>query len=276
MRTKLCAAGLMAATLTLCAAGCREPGPSPAWLAPGGGAQLLVKASVDVGQAKHLEDSNLVDLKSDWESLMARPRVVLDLRTRIGFEASAQASGLFTNNEDENWKTGGVEVSDNELEITYWEFRALAGWSLEVEDLGHFSVLGGLAGRFVELDRKFDDGSRAKVDSDLFFLEVELRAVMPLGREALGFPVNFEASASYGWLLEPEAEVPGAGTIEGDGGGLLRLRVGMDFRFSERLSVYLGGYWEVLKIQGGTEGIYEWADSESTAGGGEVGLRLRF
>jgi hypothetical protein len=57
---------------------------------------------------------------------------------------------------------------------------------------------------------------------------------------------------------------------------MLRARTGFDFRFTERVSAYLGGFYEIIKIQGGTKGLYEWPDSETTAAGGEVGVRVRF
>ncbi len=273
MRTTLLASF---AALSVLAAGCRGLGPSPAWLEPGRKAQVVLKASTDVGQIKHEENSNLIDMDSDWEAWMVRPRLVAELRTRAGFEASVEVSGLFAGEDDEKWKVGGANVSSNQLEIGSWEFRTLAGWGLDVERVGHFSLLGGLAARFSEMERKFDNGRRTKFDADMYFLEGELRAVLPLRKDSLDIPANMEMSASYGWLLNPEADVDGAGTIEGDRGWLLRLRAGLDFQFSERASLYLGGYWEVLKIEGGTKGADEWPDSESTAGGAEFGVRVRY
>ena len=265
------------AAAVLAAAGCRPGSVGQKWPDPNRPLVFSARASADVGLARHLEDSNLQPLSSDWQAVVYRPRALFDLRTRAGLEFSAEASAFFTDWDQEQWEYAGLDVADNDLRIGGWEFRALAGWGADVERFGRISLLGGVTGRFTDLDRKFGDGSTEKLEVDMLLWEVEGRLALPLGPDTLELPpVTFEASTSYGRLFKPEVDVDGVGTIEGDYGWLFRARAGLDFRFTERTSAYLGGFYEILKIQGGTKGLYDWADSESTAAGGEVGLRVRF
>jgi hypothetical protein len=256
-------------------AGCAGPDIGQKWPDPNRALMLSAAVTVDVGPVKHTEDSNLFDLDSEWEATVFRPRLVVDLRTRIGVEVSGEFSGTFTTEEEETWEFDGFEVGDNDMEITGYEYRALAGWGTDIQHFGRVSLFGGLAGRTVTLARD-DDGDDSETEADLYFAEAELRLVVPLRQDLLDLPVTLRASASYGWLLSPEAEVEGAGTIEGNGGYLFRARAGFDFEVNRRINVYLGGFYEFMSIDGGREGLYEWADSETSAAGGEAGVRILF
>jgi hypothetical protein len=267
------------APLALLAAGCRK-GPDVGQKWPDADRKLVAsaRASCDIGQAKHVEDSNLTPLNSDWESVFVRPRLQVDLRTRPGLEVSAEFSGIFTDEDrEEEWELYGNQVSENELGISGHEFRALVGWGVDVQYFGRVSLLGGLSGRFVELERRLEGGEHRRMDADLYLWELEARLALPLHRDAVRVPVTLEISASYGRVIDPEADIDGAGTIEANHAWLFRTRAGFDVQLTERLSLYIGGFYEDLVIEGGVkDDVYEWADSESTAGGGEVGVRVRF
>jgi len=267
---------LLLTALLPAAAGCTPLPAAGDWPDPDREVAWTVSTSVDVGAARHKERSELQDLKSQWDSTFVRPRLVADARGKTGFEACVELSGFWTDEEEETSRRDGAKISENEMDITGYEIRGLAGWGVTFDEVGRFSLLGGVAFRNVEVERKFSDGDSAKLDSDLLLAEVELRARLPIPRSMmLKVPAAFEARASWGWLLDPEVEAEGE-TVEGDRGWLLRLRAGFDVEINPRTSLYLGGFWEVLDITGGTKGAAEWPDSETKTGGGEIGLRFRF
>jgi len=170
----------------------------------------------------------------------------------------------------------GFPFSDNDLDMHGLEWRAMAGYGIDVQQFGRISLFGGLTGKSIELDREFDDGSKNSTEADMYLWELELRLALPLRKEIVEVPITFESAISYGRMIDPKADVEGAGTIKGDFGWMFRARLGLDVEVTDRLSVYVGGFYEDLKIHGGTEGLYEWADSETTAGGGEIAVRYRF
>jgi opacity protein-like surface antigen len=266
----------IAAMATVAACGCRPGAVGQRWPDPGSKLTCSARVSAEGGIARHRESSNLQPMKSEWDASVARTRLLVDLRTRPGVEFSAEASAFLTDVRDEDWEYDGWKVSEDQLKMSGWEWRALAGWGVDFEGFGRVSLLGGLAGRSVTLDRRFHGGDRDAQKTDMVLWEVEGRMVLPLRKDLLDQPVKLELSTSYGRLLTPEADVEGAGTIEGDYGWLWRVRTGFDFRLTDRTSFYLGGFYEILRIEGGTEGTYEWPDSETTAAGGEIGLRVSF
>jgi hypothetical protein len=253
-----------------------HPGSTDGGGPASGAIRSRLRLSMDMGQAKHTEETELDGFTSDWESFLFRPRLKADVRLPGGVEFSGEAAGFFTAREGEDWEPSDFGAEDGNMRIAGWEVRALAGWGCDIEEFGRVSLLGGLAGRSLDLKRRSDSGESATTESDLMMWEFEGRLALPLARDLLDFPVTFEGSVSYGRLISPEAEVQGGGTIEGEGGWIFRARAGLDFEVNERLSIYAGGFYEFLKIEGGVEGASEWPDSESTAGGGELGVSLRF
>jgi len=261
--------------LLLLAAGCTGSSPALDW--PDERRALAWKATVysEVGQARHRVKSRLQDQTSRWRSPLGGLRLAVDLRSRSGFEASGEVSSLWTNDETETWTRNSETASRNTLEIQSREARLLLGYGTDVEDIGHLSLLGGLAWRRLEMDRKLPDGDLASCKSGLPFATVEGRASMPLVGWESDPRVSFDTSLSFGWLLEPEAQVEGT-AVEGDRGWLLRWRAGFDYELTRRSSLYLGGFVERMDIEGGIRGSAEWPDSRSTAGGFEIGLEVRF
>ncbi len=271
---------LIAALAALVATGCRKgPDFGQKWPDPERRIVASARASTDVGQAKHVEESNLGPLDSDWESLVIRPRVQFDLRTRQGFEFAAEFNGFFTDGDrEEEWEFRGEKISENELDIDGHEFRLQGGWGVDIQRFGRITVLGGFAGRYLTLERQFDDRDSTEVDADMYFWEFEGRLALPLLKSKTQLPLTLQASISYGRAIDPEADVDGAGTIEGNHVWLLRARAGLEYQATERISVYLGGFYEDLEVDGGvtSDETAEWADSESIAGGGEIGVRFKF
>jgi hypothetical protein len=258
----------------LAAAGC-VTGP----VGPGeeqGAKILITTVTVDVGEVKHKEESILTDTRGDWSAVMARPRVVTEFRLPGGLELLGEASVFASDRDEETWKLNGVVVAEDDLELEGYELRALGGFGVDVEEIGRFSILGGVSYRDVEIDRR-TGGADAGWDFELPIAEVEARARLPIHMGATkDVAASFDASFGAGYILEPEADVPGAGTIEGDDGWLIRFRAGFTIRPSDRLSFYLGGFYERLEIDGGTDGADEWPDSSTSFGGGEVGASWRF
>lgn len=237
---------------------------------------LTTSVTVDVGQAKHKEESILTDTRGEWSAIMARPRVTTELRLPGGLEVFGEASAFASDRDEETWKLDGVVVGEDDLELEGFELRALGGFGVDVEEIGRFSILGGVSYRDVDLDRR-TAGADTSSDSELPIVEVEARARLPIHMAATkDIAASFDASLSAGYLLEPEADVPGAGTIEGDDGWLIRFRAGFTVRPSSRLSFYLGGFYERLEIDGGTDGAAEWPDSTTSFGGAELGATWRF
>ncbi len=247
-----------------------------AWKNPDKQMIVRTRAGLDVGQLKHTEDSNLMQMDSDWEGVIFRSRVMADVRLRCGAEFSAEVNGFLSTKEDENWHWDFGPVEDNELDISGYEFRVMAGYGVDIDSFGRISLLGGISGRWLQLDREFSSGSTSNTESDVFLWEVEARFELPFDPEVVDYPMAFEASVSYGELLSPEADVDGFGTIKGDGGYLVRFRAGLNTELAEGVGLYLGGFFETLKIEGGVDGAGEWPDSESTAAGGEISLTLKF
>lgn len=274
MRTLSASRGglVLGAVGLLAAAGCGPRTPYAGWPDPDRAVLCTVRLSVDAGTVSHRQESALVDLKSDWSGTMVRPRVAVEVRTRPGLELAGDFAGFQTTEQHEYWELGGAPFLRERMKFSGTEFRALAGWGFDVEDIGHFAALGGLSGRSAKIERR-DGGTW---DADMYFAEGEARAELPLPEESLGTPAQFRMSAAWGWLLEPEAKVEGAGTIEGDQGWILRLRAGLNVDLSRRAGFYLGGFWEKLDVIGDTKGAAEWPDSDTKAGGGEVGVSLRF
>jgi len=234
-----------------------------------------VTAAAQVGQARNRVESRLQDQTGRWKSPLGGARLALDLQTPAGLEVSAEASGSLTNNETETWTHDGATVSKNEMEIRGWETRLLAGYGAEVEDIGRFSLLAGLTWRDVEMERNLSDGDSTRWDAGLPFVTVEGRASMPLVGWKSDPRLSFDTSLSFGWLLEPEAQVEGT-AVEGDRGWLLRWRAGFDYELTRSTSLYLGGFVERMDLDGGIEGNAEWPDSRSTAGGFEMAFSFRF
>jgi opacity protein-like surface antigen len=266
-------------TVAFAAAGCRQgPDIGQRWPDPDRKVMLSARASCDIGQAKHVEESNLSALNSDWESVVYRPRISVGLRTRAGLEFSAEFSGIFTDDDrEEEWKLDGEKVSENDLGIDGHEFRLLGGWGADVQHFGRITLLGGFTGRSLKLERDFEGRDSTEVDADMYFWELEGRLALPIKRGAMKLPITLEASVSYGRAIDPEADIDGVGTISGNHVWLLRARAGLDFQINERVSLYLGGFYEDMEVDGGTrDDTYEWADSESITGGGEVGVRVKF
>jgi len=282
MRRSLAAMALSAALLVpaLTSTGCRKgPDFGQKWPDPDRKVVASARASIDIGQARHVEESNLGPLDSDWDALLIRPRVQFDVRLRRGFEFAAEFNGFFTDaDREEEWEFRGEKISENELDIDGHEFRLLGGWGVDVQRFGRVTVLGGFTGRHMVLERQFQDRQSTEVDADMYFWEFEGRLALPLRKSTTDLPLTLLASISYGRAIDPQADIDGAGTIEGNHVWLLRARAGFEYRATERLSVYLGGFYEDLEVAGGvsSDETAEWADSESVAGGGEVGIRWKF
>ncbi|MHC4913941.1 MAG: hypothetical protein ACYTGB_00500 [Planctomycetota bacterium] len=269
-------AALLLAALAVLTVGCTGPDVGQRWPDANRHFMASVKGGVDIGGIWHTEESNLVDMESEWESTVFRPRLTADLRMRLGVELSGEVNYFLTLEDEEDWDFNGVPFSQNDMDMQGLEWRALAGYGIDVQHFGRISLFGGLAGRSIELNRELSGGGSSKTEADMYLWEVELRLVLPLNQEIVGVPMTFESSVAYGRLINPEADVEGAGAIEGDFGWVLRVRLGMDLAVTDRLSVYAGGFYEDLKIHGGVEGPYEWTDSDTRAGGGEISVRYRF
>jgi len=233
--------------------------------------------SADMGIARYREERRLAETKSEWGSSFVRPRITIDYAAGCGFEASAEVSGFQTNDGKERWEQDGAAVSDNRLAFDGREARVLAGWGVSVEDTGRFSLLGGLAYRDVSMERRLPDGGTEAQDMSLAIAELEARALLPVRERGWDdMPVSFDASVSGGRLIEPRADFPGAGTIEADGGWLVRARVGFTLRPHRNADVFLGVFCERMEIDGAMRDGAEWPDSTWWAQGFWLGLGWRF
>lgn len=233
--------------------------------------------SSDIGIARYREERHVTGTKSEWESSFVRPRATVDYTAGWGFEASAEASCFSTNDGKERWEQDGTAVSDNRLAFDGHEFRLLAGWGLSVEDYGRFSLLGGMAYREVDMERRLTGGGRETQELGLATAELEARASLPVRERGWDeMPLSFDASVSGGRLIEPRADFPGAGTIEAEGGWLVRARAGFTLRPHRNVDVFLGVFCERLEIDGATSGGAEWPDSVWSAQGFQVGIGWRF
>lgn len=234
-----------------------------------------VMVSGQVGQARNRVESELTDSTGKWSSPAGGPRVVMDVHTSIGIEASAEVSALWAREDTETWTRDGQELSTNDMTVATREARLLVGYGADIEEFGRLSLLGGMTYRQLKLERDLPNGDTNNWDCDLPFATIEGRASLPIKADYIENRLLFETSLSFGWLLQPEADVEGT-TVKGDRGWLLRWRAGFDYELTKGVSLYLGGFVERMDLVGGVEGDAEWPDSRSTTGGAEIGLVFRF
>jgi len=268
---------LLPLLFVLAAVGCGSGAAVSAPGAPGGEDTpvLALRVTTDVGEARHKEESLLTDVESEWSATFVRPRVAIDYRRPDGLEVTAELLAFMTPKNEETWKDGGVVVGENDLQLEGYEGRALAGWGVWIEEVGRFSILLGGSMRSVELEREVG-GAVADSEFDLPIAEVEARVSLPIRSAESELTGSFDLSIVGGWVVEPEAEVPGAGDIEGDDGYLFRTRVGFTINPHPQLSFFLGGFYERLELEGGVEGAAEWPDSTTNVAGAEVGAIWRY
>lgn len=164
--------------------------------------------------------------------------------------------GWFGMEDTEQWRESGSLVQENDTDLLGLDFEAAGAYNLAPSADITLAPLGGLAIRLQEFTRSgfnvydadyADPGGQIEES----FLMVELFAGA-MGRMELSPDWHVAARATAGSVLSYEADNSAFGSIDGDGGTVIRADLSAGYQLDSLRSVQFGLYYRYQDLRGGT------------------------
>lgn len=229
------------------------------------------------------EDSSAgFDLDSDWKAFYNKTTLYLADYDNKNIEGEARFGFAATAAGEETWDINTSEYQTNDMSFWGTELGFALGWAFQgvvMDDVDMtFTPLLGYKWKFIRFTRSNFNilniiTIRETIDEDFNVHSIDF-----------GFKLNGEFRKKFELYIKPifglafynSAYNSVLGTVEGDGGYLLDIDVGMNYVFTEHFSLGAMFRTEFQWLEGGSEGNIIWPDNTLEIFGGTIKATYKF
>ena len=237
-----------------------------------GGAKAQLAVELGGGSATYKEDASIAPVESDWEGDYGAVTLTYGKFDYEWLQGGVSFGTFATSEETEKWERNGALVQRNDMDFYGQDLHGQIGWGWSLLALKE-AVLVGYGYKRYHFDRWIEGTGGVWEKYDIHYADVEGR----LAFEPTDI-VRLHAGGSYGYVFDNEADNELLGTIEGDGGNILRAKAGVDIQVHDNVTILVSGLWERQELEGGTKRdnalIVEWPDNETETLSGQIGVLI--
>lgn len=219
-------------------------------------------------------------LKSSFKALYTEFSAELSRRLPYGFITSARGSFGLTTNEPETWKIDNITVQTNDLDLWQVSADSKLAYALTFERANGLRLLPsvGYGFRYVKFTRSnFNIPDIITIRDTVSERYAIHHLDVGLGIDyALGERWRLVSDTSAGFVVYNQADNSVLGTVTGNGGLLIRSRLGLEWALHDSWNVTVEGYSEFQDLEGGRKGNVIWPDNTLAVYGGSLRAKFSF